>query len=148
MLACVNEEYPDLPEAAGGERDSDGPEAKAPTPVGDYAQQLKRDLRRLPAATITGEVTQFTQTAVQIYFELRDERGGVKGTMWRREFESLMLPEGSVKVGSQIVVTGAPDYYEGGKNASPSFSFRATEIRLSGEGDLIARLAALRKKFQ
>lgn len=148
MLTGVNEQHHDPLDATGGEGSSGSPETRAPTPVGDYAQQLKLDLRRLPAATITGEVTQFTQTAVQIYFELRDERGGVKGTMWRREFESLMLPEGSVKVGSQIVVTGAPDYYEGGKNASPSFSFRATEIRLSGEGDLIARLAALRKKFQ
>jgi exodeoxyribonuclease VII large subunit len=148
MLACVNEEYPDPLDAAGGERDSGDPEAKAPTPVGDYAQQLKRDLRRLPAATITGEVTNLSQSRVQIYFELRDERGGVQGTMWKREFDALNLPEGAMKVGAQIVATGSPDYYEGGKNASPSFSFRATEIRLSGEGDLIARLAALRRKFQ
>lgn len=120
----------------------------APTPVGEYALQLKRDLRSLPEATITGEVTNFSQSRVQIYFELRDERGGVQGTMWKREFEALDLPEGSMKIGAQIVATGSPDYYEGGKNASPSFSFRATEIRPSGEGDLIARLAALRKQFQ
>lgn len=123
-------------------------EDPAPTPVGDYARRLKQDLKALPQATILGEVTSFSQSRVQIYFELRDERGGVPGTMWKREFEALGLPEGTVKVGSQVVVTGAPDYYEGGKNASPSFSFRATDIRPFGEGDLIARLAALRKQFQ
>ena len=123
-------------------------EDAAPTPVGDYARQLKQDLKRLPEATILGEITNFSQSRVQIYFELRDERGGVPGTMWKREFDALGLPAGTVKVGSQVVVTGAPDYYEGGKNASPSFSFRAIDIRPFGEGDLIARLAALRKQFQ
>lgn len=119
-----------------------------PTPVGDYALQLKRELRGLPEATITGEVTSFSQSRVQIYFELRDERGGVQATMWKREFDALNLPEGSVKVGAQVVATGSPDYYEGGRNASPSFSFRATDLRPSGEGDLIARLAQLRKTFE
>ncbi len=148
MLAGVNEEYSDpLDPVAGGGR-SAGPGAKAPTPVGEYAQQLKRDLRQLPVATITGEITNLSQSRVQIYFELRDERGGVQGTMWKREFDALNLPDGAMKVGAQIVATGSPDYYEGGKNASPSFSFRATDIRPSGEGDLIARLAQLRKQFE
>ncbi|MCB0831476.1 MAG: exodeoxyribonuclease VII large subunit [Solirubrobacterales bacterium] len=125
-----------------------GQAEKAPTPVGEYARQLKGQLKALPGARITGEVTSFSQSRVQIYFELRDERGGVQATMWKREFDALKLPEGAVKVGSRIVVEGAPDYYEGGKNASPSFSFRATDIRPSGEGDLIARLAELRKRFR
>ena len=148
MLAGVNEEHPDPFGSAGGEGTPASPKADAPTPVGEYAQQLKRDLRRLPAATITGEVTNLSQSRVQIYFELRDERGGVQGTMWKREFDALNLPEGAVKVGAQIVATGAPDYSEGGRNASPSFSFRAADIRPSGEGDLIARLAQLRKQFK
>ena len=125
-----------------------GDRETAPTPVGEYARQLKGQLKSLPGATITGEVTNLSQSRVQIYFELRDDRGGVQGTMWKREFDALNLPEGAVKVGSQVVVTGTPDYYEGGKNASPSFSFRATDIRPSGEGDLIARLAELRKRFK
>ena len=132
-------------ESTGSDTEGGGP---APTPVGEYAQQLKRDLRRLPAATITGEVTNLSQSRVQIYFELRDERGGVQGTMWKREFDALNLPDGAVKTGARIVATGSPDYYEGGRNASPSFSFRATDIRPSGEGDLIARLARLRKQFE
>jgi exodeoxyribonuclease VII large subunit len=124
------------------------PPEPVPTPVGEYAQQLKRDLKGLPQATITGEVTSLSQSRVQIYFELRDERGGVQGTMWKREFDALGLPEGAIRVGARIVATGAPDYYEGGKNASPAFSFRAIDLRPSGEGDLIARLAQLRKQFE
>lgn len=120
----------------------------APTPVGEYAAELKRQMTNLPRATITGEVTEFNRTNVQIYFQLKDDRGGVRCTMWRREFDRLDLPEGAMKVGASIVATGGPDYYEGGKSASPSFSFRTTDIRPTGEGDLIARLAELRKRFQ
>lgn len=142
-------EGPGTDKAQGGESFPGAPgNETAPTPVGEYARQLKEDLRRLPEATITGEVTSLSQSRVQVYFELRDERGGVQGTMWKREFEALNLPEGAIKVGAQIVATGSPDYYEGGRNASPSFSFRATDIRPSGEGDLIARLARLRNQFE
>lgn len=123
-------------------------EAVAPTPVGEYAQALKRDLQRLPRVTITGEMTELSRSKVQVYFELRDERGGVRGAMWRREFERLDLPADAFRVGAEIVVTGGPDYYEGGRTASPAFSFRATDIRLSGEGDLLARLEKLREQFR
>lgn len=123
------------------------PEEPAPTPVGEYAQTLKRQMNALPRATITGEITEFNRTRVQVYFQLKDERGGVRCAMWRREFDRLNLPEDAVRVGAQVVATGGPDYYEGGKTASPSFSFRTTDLRPSGEGDLIARLAELRKRF-
>jgi len=46
------------------------------------------------------------------------------------------------------VIAGGPDYYPGGGQASPSFSFRATHVRLAGEGDLLARLEALRKQLK
>ncbi len=118
-----------------------------PIPVGEYAIGLKRQMQTLPRATITGEITEFNRTRVQVYFQLKDERGGVRCTMWRREFDQLNLPEEAVRVGAQVVATGGPDYYEGGKAASPSFSFRTTDLRPSGEGDLIARLAELRKRF-
>jgi len=119
-----------------------------PTPVGEYATDLKRQMNALPRVTITGELTGVSRSKVQIYFELRDDRGGVRCAMWRREFEKLNLPEEVMRDGAAVVVTGGPDYYEGGRNASPSFSFRTTEIRPAGEGDLIARLALLRKKFE
>ncbi len=132
--------------AAAGQPAPPGSEP-APTPVGEYAAALKRQLNALPRATITGELTGVSRSKVQIYFELRDERGGVRCAMWRREFEQLNLPDEVMRDGAQIVATGGPDYYPGGRNASPSFSFRATDIRPAGEGDLIARLAELRKRF-
>ncbi|MBN8866822.1 MAG: exodeoxyribonuclease VII large subunit [Solirubrobacterales bacterium] len=127
--------------------DESGPEP-APTPVGEYARELKRQMNALPRTTITGEVTGVSRSKVQVYFELRDERGGVRCAMWRRDFERLDLPPEAMRDGAAIVATGGPDYYEGGKNASPSFSFRVTDLRPAGEGDLIARLAELRRKFQ
>ena len=47
-------------------------------PVGDYARQLKGKKSAPPEATILGEITNFSQSRVQIYFELRDERGGCR----------------------------------------------------------------------
>ncbi len=46
-----------------------------------------------------------------------------------------------------MVVSGGPDYYPGSGTASPSFSFRCTDLRLAGEGDLLAQLAVLRRKL-
>ncbi|MGA7434276.1 MAG: exodeoxyribonuclease VII large subunit, partial [Solirubrobacterales bacterium] len=121
--------------------------APAPTPVGEYAADLRRDLQAMPKATITGELADVRPSRVQYYFQLRDEQGGVPCTMWKNEFERLGLPPETLKDGAAIVATGAPDYYPGGRNASPAFSFRITSLRPAGEGDLLARLAALRRKF-
>jgi len=144
MLVLVNRDLDEDPT-----RTDDGREGEAaPTPVGEYAARLKRQMQALPRATITGELTEMSRTNVQVYFQLKDERGGVRCTMWRREFDRLKLPEEALRIGSQVVATGGPDYYEGGKNASPSFSFRTTDLRPVGEGDLIARLAELRKRFR
>ena len=46
------------------------------------------------------------------------------------------------------MIGGGPDYYPGGTQASPAFFFRATQVRLAGEGDLLARLEALRKQLR
>jgi exodeoxyribonuclease VII large subunit len=46
------------------------------------------------------------------------------------------------------VIAGGPDYYRGSAQSSPAFYFRATHIRLAGEGDLLARLEALRKQLE
>ena len=61
---------------------------------------------------------------------------------------SAGLPEGGLRDGAEVVIAGGPDYYPGGGQASPSFSFRATHVRLAGEGDLLARLEALRKQLR
>lgn len=121
--------------------------APPPIPVGEYAHRLVADMRARPRVTVTGEICDVRRSRVQVYFQLRDDRGGVSCTMWKDRFEALELPPEAVRDGAQVIATGGPDYYVGGAHASPAFSFRVTGFRLAGEGDLLARLAALRKKF-
>lgn len=124
-----------------------GSEPRPPLPVGEYAAALTRDLRGLVRVTVTGELSDVRRTKVQYYFQLRDQRGGVPCAIWKNEFDRLGLPPEVLRDGAEIVATGGPDYYPGGPTASPAFSFRVTSLRPSGEGDLLARLAALRKQF-
>ncbi len=49
--------------------------------------------------------------------------------------------------GAQIVVGGGTDYYEGSRTSSPSFTFLVRDLRVAGEGDLLAQLARLRKQL-
>jgi exodeoxyribonuclease VII large subunit len=43
------------------------------------------------------------------------------------------------------VAAGGCDYYPGSRAASPSFSFAVTDVRVAGEGDLLAQLDRLRR---
>ena len=47
--------------------------------------------------------------------------------------------------GMQVVVAGGCDFYPGSATSSPSFSFSVTDLRVAGEGDLLARIDRLRK---
>lgn len=58
------------------------------------------------------------------------------------------IPEGALCDGVEVIVAGGLDYYPGSAQSSPSFSFRATHLRLAGEGDLLARLAELRRRLR
>jgi exodeoxyribonuclease VII large subunit len=119
-----------------------------PFPVGRYAQGLQRWMRERPRVQLIGEVTGVGRSRVQAYFELRDGDGAVPCAIWLNDLEKAGLPEGALRDGAEVVIAGGPDYYPGGGQASPSFSFRATHVRLAGEGDLLARLEALRKQLR
>ncbi len=62
--------------------------------------------------------------------------------MWRQDFDALPVP---LADGQRVVVAGGCDYYPGSRAASPSFSFAVAELRIAGEGDLLAQLAELRR---
>src|SRR2546426_2004060 len=47
----------------------------------------------------------------------------------------------------QVVVAGGGDYYPGSATSSPGFSFAVTDLRVAGEGDLLARIDRLRKRL-
>ena len=119
-----------------------------PFAVGRYARKLEEEMRRRARVSLIGEVTGLSRSKAQAYFELRDSEGAVPCAIWLNELEKLDLPEGGLRDGAEVVIGGGPDYYRGGAQASPSFFFRASHIRLAGEGDLLARLEALRKQLQ
>ncbi len=139
--------------SVGGVVPADGrpagqPDLPGPYPVGRYAAKLKEWLGQRARVLLIGEVTGFKMTKVQAYFDLRDADGAVPCSIWRNDFEKLGLPEEAIRDGVEVVLAGGPDYYPGSGQSSPRFSIRATYLRPAGEGDLLARLAALRAQLK
>ena len=97
---------------------------------------------------LIGEVTGLRHTQKQSYFELRDADGAVPCTIWADELAALQLADGALRDGAEFVAAGGPDYFVGSAASSPAFSFRVTHLRLAGEGDLLARLQALREQLR
>jgi exodeoxyribonuclease VII large subunit len=125
-----------------------GPGLPGPFAVGAYARKLQEEMRKRARVQLIGEVTGVGRSKVQAYFELRDGDGAVPCAIWLNDLEKAGLSEGALRDGAEVVIAGGPDYYPGGGQASPNFCFRATHVRLAGEGDLIARLEALRKQLR
>jgi exodeoxyribonuclease VII large subunit len=138
------ESLADVPGVPKGE----GEGLPGPFPVGRYAKELQGFLRGVTRVQIIGEVTGINTSAKQVYFDLRDADGAIPCTMWRNEWDRLDLPDDAIRDGVEVVAFGGPDYYPGSGAASPKFSFRCRRIRLAGEGDLLARLAELRRKLE
>lgn len=136
------------PQISLGDLASPGPDLPGPFAVGRYAKVIQAEMRKRPRVLLIGEVTGMGRSKVQSYFELRDGEGAVPCAIWRNDLERAGLPEGALRDGAEVVIAGGPDYYPGGGAASPSFSFRATHVRLAGEGDLMARLEALRTQLR
>ncbi len=130
------------------ERPAGQPDLPGPFPVGRYAAKLKQWFGERARVLLIGEVTGFGLTDAQVYFDLRDADGAVPCSMWRNQFDRLRLPEGAIHDGVEVVLAGGPDYYPGSAHSSPRFSIRATYLRPAGEGDLLARLAALRAQLE
>jgi exodeoxyribonuclease VII large subunit len=119
-----------------------------PFAVGRYARKLEEEMRRRARVSLIGEVTGLSRSKTQAYFELRDSEGALPCAIWLSDLEKMELPGNGLRDGAEVVIGGGPDYYRGGAQASPAFYFRATQLRLAGEGDLLARLEALRKQLR
>jgi len=122
----------------------EGVELAGPFAVGAYAAKLREELAKRARVQLFGEVFNFKSSKAKVYFELRDGGGALPCSIWRNEFEQLGV---ELADGAQIVVAGGPAYYTGSRTSSPSFSFEVTDIRSAGEGDLLAQLAALRRRL-
>jgi exodeoxyribonuclease VII large subunit len=124
-----------------------GSELPGPYPVGEYAARLRDRLRQFARVQVVGEVFNCKTSKARVYFELRDAGGALPCAMWRTDFEKLGLPEGALCDGAQVVAAGGCDYYPGSRTASPHFSFQVSDLRIAGEGDLLAQLERLRRKL-
>ena len=122
-----------------------GSDLPGPYAVGEYAAALRDKLRTFARVQLVGEVVNLRRTRAKAYFELRDERGAVPCSMWTSDLDALRLPDGVFADGAQVVVGGGTDYYPGTATSSPSFSFAVSELRVAGEGDLLARIDRLRR---
>ena len=115
-----------------------------PFPVGSYAVRLRERLRGFARVQLLGEVWGFRRGRARVYFELRDARGALPCSMWRSDFDALGV---RLEDGLRLVVGGGCDYYPGSATSSPTFSFAVSELRVAGEGDLLAQLERLRRRL-
>ncbi|MDQ6750984.1 MAG: exodeoxyribonuclease VII large subunit [Actinomycetota bacterium] len=137
-----------MPEASGPRPQGiSGSAMPGPYPVGGYAAMLRDELRRRARVQLFGEVWNLGLSRAKAYFELRDATGAVPCSMWRNDWEGLPLGDGSLADGAQVVIAGGPDYYPGSATSSPSFSFLVSDLRIAGEGDLLAQLQRLRQQL-
>ncbi|MFL5779782.1 MAG: exodeoxyribonuclease VII large subunit [Thermoleophilaceae bacterium] len=119
-----------------------------PYAVGRYATKLREWMRERARVCLIGEVTGVRITGgPNVYFELRDADGAMPCAMWRTDFDRLGLRADELHDGVEVVAAGGPDFYPGSASASPRFAFRVQDLRLAGEGDLLARLARLRRQL-
>ncbi|HET9124742.1 MAG TPA: exodeoxyribonuclease VII large subunit [Solirubrobacteraceae bacterium] len=116
-----------------------------PFPVGAYAGQLRRRLREFTQVQLSGEVWGLRVTRARVYFELRDPGGALPCAMWRADYDALGC---TLTDGTLVIVGGGCDYYPGNATSSPAFSFAVRELRIAGEGDLLAQLERLRRRLE
>lgn len=121
-----------------------GSSLPGPFPVGSYAERLRERLRAFARVQVFGELWNLRMSRASVYFELRDARGALPCSMWRSDFDQLGIDPAD---GAQVVVAGGCDYYAGSATSSPAFSFRALDLRVAGEGDLLAQVERLRRQF-
>ncbi|MHB8240837.1 MAG: exodeoxyribonuclease VII large subunit [Solirubrobacteraceae bacterium] len=131
-------------------RPEDGgiPESKlsGPFPVGEYAAALRSKLRSFARVQLMGELVNLRSARARVYFELRDASGAIPCSAWRQDWEAIVARNGGTLAdGMQVVVAGGCDYYPGSATSSPGFSFSVVDMRVAGEGDLLAKIERLRR---
>src|SRR3954464_5727290 len=120
-----------------------------PFGVGRYAGRLRDKLREFQHVCLIGEATNVRvgSAGPNVYFELRDKDGAMACAMWRNDFERSGLGPDELRDGVELVAAGHLDFYPGSATSSPRLNFRVVELRLAGEGDLLAQLARLRRQL-
>jgi exodeoxyribonuclease VII large subunit len=123
-----------------------GSELPGPYGVGEYASALRARLRAFARVQLVGELVNLRPSRARVYFELRDFSGAIGCAVWLSDWESILARTGAAPVeGMQVVVAGGCDFYPGSTTSSPGFSFSVSDLRVAGEGDLLARIERLRR---
>lgn len=119
-----------------------------PFAVGRYAAKLRDRLRSFERVQLIGEMVNLRPARARVYFELRDGSGAIPCAMWLRDWEAMLARRGQAPAdGMQVVVAGGCDYYPGSATSSPGFSFAVSDLRVAGEGDLLAQIERLRRQL-
>jgi exodeoxyribonuclease VII large subunit len=118
-----------------------------PYPVGEYAGALRAKLRSFAHVQLMGELVNLRPSRARVYFELRDAGGAISCAAWRDDWEAILARAGVPAEGMQVVVAGGCDYYPGSATSSPGFSFAVRDLRVAGDGDLLARIERLRTQL-
>ncbi len=144
MLRCVSTSAHRASPATTGIPDS---ELSGPYPVGEYAAALRSKLRSFTRVQLMGELVNLRPARARVYFELRDATGAIPCAAWRADWDAILARGGAPAEGMQVVVAGGCDYYPGSATSSPGFSFSVLDLRVAGDGDLLARIERLRKQL-
>jgi exodeoxyribonuclease VII large subunit len=150
--SAVPEDSPEPAAAtqAPGQDDAGIPDSTlaGPFPVGEYAGALRDKLRSFARVQVVGELVNLRPSRARVYFELRDAGGALACAAWREDWDRMVARCGAEpSEGMQVVVAGGCDYYPGSATSSPNFSFAVADLRVAGEGDLLARIERLRKQL-
>jgi exodeoxyribonuclease VII large subunit len=148
MLGWVSTER--TPTPAGEPAASGIPGSGLPGPygVGEYASALRAQLRSFARVQLVGELVNLRLSRARVYFELRDAAGAIPCAVWANDWEKILArADGAPVEGMQVVVAGGCDFYPGSATSSPGFSFAVADLRIAGEGDLLARIERLRRQL-
>jgi exodeoxyribonuclease VII large subunit len=145
MLVWMSTLPSSVPSVGAGIPDSELP---GPYPVGEYALALRGRLRSFARVQLMGELVNLRAARARVYFELRDASGAIACAAWSNDWDAMVARAGGApSEGMQVVVAGGCDYYPGSATSSPGFSFAVADLRMAGEGDLLARIERLRKQL-
>ncbi|MDH6116576.1 exodeoxyribonuclease VII large subunit [Kitasatospora sp. GAS204A] len=114
----------------------------APLPVGKVSQLIGGWIDRLGAIWVEGQITQLSRRPGMQFLTLRDVDQDV--SLGVTCFRSVLEPlADTLHEGSRVLVHAKPEWYA----ARGTLSLRATEIRLVGLGELLARLERLKRQL-